>query len=136
MINKLANYIYTCLVVPMDEHCNVNLSVKNTTVIKFFLHYYKSLIAIFLLFFSLFYQIFWPASTSKVEECQMAGKDPTVRPLTLLNSWHVIAAQLFYASDSQQQQHSWFKSYLSVAWWSDHPVSCFHKHYSPYNQSN
>lgn len=24
-------------------------------------------------------QVFWPASTSKIEECQMAGKDPTVR---------------------------------------------------------
>ncbi|KAG9332027.1 hypothetical protein JZ751_016214 [Albula glossodonta] len=23
--------------------------------------------------------VFWPASASKIEECQMAGKDPTVR---------------------------------------------------------
>lgn len=23
-------------------------------------------------------QVFWPASTIKVEECKMAGKDPTV----------------------------------------------------------
>lgn len=25
-------------------------------------------------------QLFWPASTAKIDECQMAGKDPTVRP--------------------------------------------------------
>lgn len=25
------------------------------------------------------HQVFWPASPSKIEECQMAGKDPTVR---------------------------------------------------------
>lgn len=30
------------------------------------------------------HQVFWPASTSKVEECQMAGKDPTVRTSSLI----------------------------------------------------
>lgn len=34
-------------------------------------------------------QVFWPASTSKIEECQMAGKDPTVRTLDISkpSSW-------------------------------------------------
>lgn len=36
----------------------------------------------------LYHQVSWPASTSKIEECQMAGKDPTVRtadPITPLD---------------------------------------------------
>ncbi len=59
--------------------------------------------AIFSLLSSYFSQIFWPASTSKVEECQMAGKDPTVRTLTLLNSWYVMARSfipLFHSESS------------------------------------
>lgn len=46
-------------------------------------------------------QIFWPASTSKVEECQMAGKDPTVRTLTLPNTRKFMFGHFFHAFDTQ-----------------------------------
>lgn len=44
---------------------------------------------IYTIFISLSEQVFWPASTIKVEECKMAGKDPTVSALkkTNLNIW-------------------------------------------------
>lgn len=76
------------------------------------------------LFNSISSQIFWPASTSKVEECQMAGKDPTVRTLTLPNTRKFMFGHLFHVFDSQWKLlDSWIDSYLFVAWWSD-AISC------------
>lgn len=70
-------YVYISLIFFYKQDIIKPQLGQNVTFL-FISSYFPGLI-LRLCFFS--HQLFWPASVSKIEECQMAGKDPTVRPL-------------------------------------------------------